>query len=69
MSGSTLQKAQLIPLDATGQNAAQARMDKAIPVHFNPDTLKLSYTVNLKADTGSKNSSDQAAQQSSGSGA
>ena len=69
MPGATLQKAQLIPLDATGQNAAQARMDKAIPVHFNPDTLKLSYTVNLKADTGSKNSSDQAAQQSSGSGA
>jgi hypothetical protein len=69
MPGSTLQKAQLIPLDPTGQNAAQARMDQAIAVHFNPDTLKLSYTVNLKADTGSKNSSDQAAQQSSGSGA
>ncbi len=69
MSGSTLQKAQLIPLDPTGQNAAQARMDQAITVHFNPDTLKLSYTVNLKADTGSKNSSDQAAQQSSSSSA
>jgi hypothetical protein len=43
--------------------------DKAIEVHFNPESLKLSYTVNLKADTGSKNSSDQSAQQSSGSGA
>lgn len=74
MSGSTLQKAKLIPLESTDPahpDVVQAlnTKDKAIEVHFNPESLKLSYTVNLKADTGSKNSSDQAAQQSSGSGA
>ncbi|HVZ08873.1 hypothetical protein [Rhodopila sp.] len=58
----TLQKAQLVPIDP---NTQQALTDKAIPVHFNPDTLKLSYTVTVKADTASKNSSDQSAQQSS----
>jgi hypothetical protein len=62
MSGSTLQKAQLVPIDP---NSQQALTDKAIPVHFNPETLKLSYTVTVKADTASKNSSDQSAQQSS----
>jgi hypothetical protein len=62
MSGSALQKAQLVPIDPSSQ---QALTDKAIPVHFNPETLKLSYTVTVKADTASKNSSDQSAQQSS----
>jgi hypothetical protein len=66
MSGSTLQKAQLVPVDASTK---QALMDQAITVHFNPETLKLSYTVTVKADTGSKNSSDQSAQQSSSSSA
>jgi hypothetical protein len=66
MSGSTLQKAQLVPVDP---GSKQALMDKAITVHFNPETLKLSYTVTVKADTGSKNSSDQSAQQSSSSSA
>jgi Contractile injection system tube protein len=60
----TLQKAQLVPVDP---NTKQALMDQAIPVHFNPETLKLSYTVTVKADTASKNSSDQPAQQSSNS--
>ena len=41
----------------------------AISVHFNPETLKLTYTDNVNADTGSKNSSDQAAQQASSSSA
>jgi len=58
MSGSALQKAQLVPIDPSSQ---QALTDKAIPVHFNPETLKLSYTVTVKADTASKNSSDQSA--------
>ncbi len=66
MSGSTLQKAQLVPVDP---GSKQALMDQAITVHFNPETLKLSYTVTVKADTGSKNSSDQSAQQSSSSSA
>jgi hypothetical protein len=66
MSGSTLQKAQLVPVDPASK---QAQMDKAITVHFNPETLKLTYTVTVKADTGSKNSSDQSAQQSSSSSA
>jgi hypothetical protein len=66
MSGSILQKAQLIPVDPT---SSQALMDQAITVHFNPETLKLSYTVTVKADTGSKNSSAQSAQQSSSSSA
>jgi hypothetical protein len=61
-----LQKAQLVPIDV---NSKQALTDKAITVHFNPETLKLSYTVTVKADTGSKNSSDSAAQQSSSSSA
>ena len=56
MSGSALQKAQLVPIDPSSQ---QALTDKAIPVHFNPETLKLSYTVTVKAYTASKNSSDQ----------
>jgi hypothetical protein len=66
MSGSALQKAQLVPIDPTG---TQVLMAQAITVHFNPDTLKLSYTITNKADTGSKNSSDQAAQQASSSSA
>jgi hypothetical protein len=66
MSGSTLQKAQLVPIDPSG---TQLLLDKAITVHFNPDTLKLSYTITNKADTGSKNSADQAAQQASSSSA
>jgi len=66
MSGTTLQKAQLIPIDP---NSKQAKVADAITVHFNPETLKLSYTVTVKADTGSKNSSDQASQQNSSSSA
>ena len=66
MSDVTLQKAQLVPVDPASK---QAQMDKAITVHFNPESLKLSYTITVKADTGSKNSSDQAAQQSSSSSA
>ena len=66
MSGTTLQKAQLIPVDP---NTKQAQLANAITVHFNPETLKLSYTVTVKADTGSKNSSDQASQQNSSSSA
>jgi hypothetical protein len=66
MSGTTLQKAQLVPVDP---NSKQAQMDRAITVHFNPESLKLSYTVTVKADTASKNSSSQAAQQSSSSSA
>lgn len=66
MADSTLQKAQLIPIDSSG---TQLLLDQAITVHFNPDTLKLSYTITNKADTGSKNSSDQAAQQASSSSA
>jgi hypothetical protein len=62
----TLQKAQLVPIDP---NSKQALMDQAITVHFNPETLKLSYTITVKADTGSKNSSSQASQQSSSSSA
>src|SRR5262245_51810009 len=56
-----LQKAQLVPLD---NDKKQPQMDQAVAVHFNPETLKLTYTNNLNADTASKNSSDQAAQQS-----
>jgi hypothetical protein len=63
----TLQKAQLVPLDPSDSNAVRALTEKAITVHFNPESLKLSYTVNLKADTASKNSSDQPAQQASNS--
>jgi hypothetical protein len=66
MANGTLQKAQLIPIDPSGTNLL---LDQAITVHFNPDTLKLSYTITNKADTGSKNSSDQAAQQASSSSA
>jgi len=66
MADATLQKAQLIPIDPSG---TQLLMDQAITVHFNPDTLKLSYTITNKADTGSKNSSNQAAQQASSSSA
>ncbi len=66
MSGTTLQKAQLIPVDP---NTKQAQLADAITVHFNPDTLKLSYTITNKADTGSKNSSNQPAQQNSSSSA
>jgi hypothetical protein len=65
-SDSTLQKAQLIPIDSGG---TQLLLKQAIEVHFNPETLKLSYTITNKADTGSKNSSDQAAQQASSSSA
>jgi hypothetical protein len=65
-SAGTLQKAQLIPVDP---NSKQALVGQAITVHFNPETLKLAYTVTVKADTGSKNSSDQSAQQSSSSSA
>lgn len=63
---STLQKAKLVPVDP---NSKQALMNQAITVHFNPETLKLSYTVTVKADTASKNSSDQSAQQASNSSA
>jgi hypothetical protein len=66
MADATLQKAQLIPIDSGG---TKLLTDQAITVHFNPDTLKLSYTITNKADTGSKNSSDQAAQQASSSSA
>jgi hypothetical protein len=66
MSGTSLQKAQLIPIDPSTK---QAQLANAITVHFNPETLKLSYTVTVKADTGSKNSSDQASQQNSNSSA
>ena len=66
MSDTALQKAQLIPIDP---NSKQAKLADAITVHFNPETLKLSYTVTVKADTGSKNSSDQASQQNSSSSA
>jgi hypothetical protein len=66
MADSSLQKAKLIPIDPSG---TQLLMDQAITVHFNPDTLKLSYTITNKADTGSKNSSNQAAQQASSSSA
>jgi hypothetical protein len=66
MSGSILQKAQLVPIDP---GSKRALMNQAITVHFNPETLKLSYTITVKADTGSKNSSQQAAQQSSSSSA
>jgi hypothetical protein len=62
----TLQKAQLIPIDAAGTTLL---LNQAITVHFNPESLKLSYTITNKADTGSKNSSDQAAQQASSSSA
>jgi hypothetical protein len=60
----TLLKAQLVPIDP---KTKQALMDQKIPVHFNPETLKLAYTINNKADTASKNSSEQAAQQVSNS--
>jgi Contractile injection system tube protein len=60
----TLLKAQLVPID---RNTKEALVGQAIPVHFNPETLKLAYTINTKADTASKNSSDQAAQQVSNS--
>ena len=66
MSDSILQKAQLVPVDPSSK---QALMDQAITVHFKPESLKLTYTVTVKADTGSKNSSDQSAQQSSSSSA
>lgn len=66
MPDNSLQKAQLVPVDA---NTKQAQMDRAITVHFNPESLKLSYSVTVKADTASKNSSDQSAQQSSNSSA
>jgi hypothetical protein len=66
MPDSTLQKAQLIPIDPSGTTL---QLNDAITVHFNPDSLKLSYTITNKADTGSKNSSDQAAQQASSSSA
>jgi hypothetical protein len=66
MPDSTLQKAQLIPIDSSG---TKLLLDQVIPVHFNPESLKLSYTITNKADTGSKNSSDQAAQQASSSSA
>lgn len=66
MPDSTLQKAQLIPINPSG---TQLLLDQAITVHFNPESLKLSYTITNKADTGSKNSSDQAAQQASSSSA
>ena len=62
----SLEKALLIPLDPVKKTAL---MDRKIPVHFNPETLKVSYTITLKADTGSKNSSDQGAQQASTSSA
>lgn len=66
MSGTSLQKAQLIPIDPSTK---QAQLSNAITVHFNPETLKLSYSVTVKADTASKNSSDQASQQNSSSSA
>jgi hypothetical protein len=62
MSDSLLQKAQLVPIDPKSQRVL---LDQAIDVHFNPETLKISYAVQIKADTGSKNSSSQPAQQSS----
>jgi hypothetical protein len=58
-----LQKAQLVPLD----KQRQPSLDEAVDVHFNPETLKLTYTNNLNADTGSKNTSSQPGQQSSNS--
>jgi Contractile injection system tube protein len=66
MPDSTLQKAALIPYDKATK---QALVDQKIPVHFNPDTLKITRTVSVKADTGSKNSSDQAAEQAGSSSA
>lgn len=65
-SDPSLQKAQLVPIDPTG---TKLLLGQAITVHFNPESLKLSYTITNKADTGSKNSSDQAAQQASSSSA
>jgi hypothetical protein len=64
MPDDKLQKAQLIPLDPVNHRALT---EKAITVHFNPESLKLSYTVTTKADTGSKNSSESSAQQASSS--
>jgi len=66
MPDATLQKAWLVPVDP---NTKQALLSQKIEVHFNPESLKLSYTVTVKADTGSKNSSDASAQQSSSSSA
>lgn len=62
----TLQKAQLVPVDPKTKEAV---IGDAIPVHFNPETLKLAYTINNKADTASKNSSEQPGQQVSNSSA
>jgi hypothetical protein len=59
----TLQRAQLVPLD----KQRQPSLDEAVDIHFNPETLKLTYTNNLNADTGSKNTSSQPGQQSSNS--
>src|ERR1700756_4834494 len=59
----TLQKAQLVPLDKQQRPVP----NQAVKVHFNPETLKLTYTNNLNADTGSKNTSNQAGSQSSNS--
>jgi Contractile injection system tube protein len=59
----SLQKAQLVPLD----KQQQPQLGDAVPVHFNPETLKLTYTNNLNADTGSKNTSGQPSQQASNS--
>ena len=59
----TLQKAQLVPLDKQQKPVP----GQAVAVHFNPETLKLTYTNNLNADTGSKNTSGQPAQQASNS--
>jgi hypothetical protein len=59
----SLQKAQLVPLDKQQKPVP----GQAVAVHFNPETLKLTYTNNLNADTGSKNTSGQPAQQASNS--
>jgi hypothetical protein len=68
MADASLQKAQLIAIDPATKQALLDK-DHCVTVHFNPESLKLSYSVTVKADTGSQNKSDQAAQQASTSSA
>jgi len=56
----TLEKAALYPIDKAKK---MAMVDQKIQVHFNPESLKITRTVSVKADTGSKNSTNAAAEQ------
>jgi hypothetical protein len=63
-----LQKAKLVSLDKQQKPLLAADGPLApVEVHFNPETLKLTYTNSLNADTGSKNTSNQPGSQSSNS--